>query len=157
MKCFKIAWRGSERDAKTAYTALSELIDPPADAVSIGQASKQVWRLDAYFEQPPENFSQFDTLIRQGTKLPPGKIEELPDVDWVATSLEGLGIIRCGRFVLYGIHDADKLDLGADDIAIRIDANLAFGTGHHPTTAGCLTLLSRFAGFAPKSLSLIHI
>ena len=79
-------------------------------------------------------------------------VETLPDIDWVAHALEGLGVVRCGRFVLYGVHDADKLPGDEGDIAIRIDANQAFGTGHHPTTAGCLSLLDRFAGFAPKSI-----
>jgi len=70
----------------------------------------------------------------------------------VAHSLAGLGVVEAGRFVLYGIHDQDKVPDDESLIPIRIDANIAFGTGHHPTTAGCLTLLDRFSGFAPKSI-----
>jgi ribosomal protein L11 methyltransferase len=70
----------------------------------------------------------------------------------VAHALAGLGVVEAGRFLLYGTHDADKLPDDEARIPIRIDANQAFGTGHHPTTAGCLTLLDRLAGIAPQSV-----
>jgi ribosomal protein L11 methyltransferase len=65
--------------------------------------------------------------------------EELPDIDWVVHSLEGLKPVRAGRFFVHGSHDRDKI--GRDDIAIEIDAAQAFGTGHHGTTAGCLEMI----------------
>jgi ribosomal protein L11 methyltransferase len=65
--------------------------------------------------------------------------EVLPDIDWVAKSLEGLKPVRAGRFFVHGAHDRDQIKLG--DIAIEIEAGLAFGTGHHGTTAGCLEVL----------------
>ena len=67
--------------------------------------------------------------------------EELPDVDWVAKSLEGLKPVRAGRFLVHGSHDRDKVRAG--DIAIEIDAGQAFGTGHHGTTAGCLEVIEQ--------------
>ncbi|CAM5315677.1 Release factor glutamine methyltransferase [Mycolicibacterium aubagnense] len=69
--------------------------------------------------------------------------EVLPDVDWVARSLEGLKPVRAGRFLVHGSHDRQKRHAG--DIAIEIEAGLAFGTGHHGTTAGCLAMLERVA------------
>jgi ribosomal protein L11 methyltransferase len=54
----------------------------------------------------------------------------------VAKSLEGLAPVPAGRFVVHGAHDRDKVP--ADAIAIEIEAALAFGTGHHGTTRGCL-------------------
>ncbi|WP_099864648.1 50S ribosomal protein L11 methyltransferase [Pararhizobium haloflavum] len=66
-------------------------------------------------------------------------IEELPDIDWVSKSLEGLKPVRAGRFLVHGSHDRDKVR--ANDLAIEIDAGQAFGTGHHGTTAGCLEML----------------
>lgn len=65
--------------------------------------------------------------------------EVLPDIDWVAKSLEGLKPVRAGRFFVHGAHDRDKLRDG--DIGIEIEAGQAFGTGHHGTTAGCLEVL----------------
>lgn len=69
--------------------------------------------------------------------------EQLPDIDWVTRSLEGLKPVRAGRFLVHGAHDRDKRRAG--DIAIEIEAGLAFGTGHHGTTAGCLEMLLRVA------------
>lgn len=65
--------------------------------------------------------------------------EALPDIDWVAKSLEGLKPVRAGRFLVYGLHDRDQLRAG--DIGIEIEAGQAFGTGHHGTTAGCLEMI----------------
>jgi ribosomal protein L11 methyltransferase len=67
--------------------------------------------------------------------------EVLPDIDWVTKSLEGLKPVRAGRFLVHGSHDRDRRRTG--DIGIEIDAGLAFGTGHHGTTAGCLEVLTQ--------------
>jgi len=64
--------------------------------------------------------------------------EALPDIDWVARSLEGLKPVRAGRFFVHGAHDRGKRH--SSDLAIEIEAGLAFGTGHHGTTAGCLEM-----------------
>lgn len=66
--------------------------------------------------------------------------ESLPDIDWVSRSLEGLKPVRAGRFLVHGSHDRGHRRTG--DIAIEIDAGLAFGTGHHGTTAGCLDMIA---------------
>ncbi|GLS28823.1 ribosomal protein L11 methyltransferase [Mesorhizobium albiziae] len=65
--------------------------------------------------------------------------EVLPDTDWVALSLEGLKPVRAGRFFVHGAHDRDKRRIG--DLSIEIEAGLAFGTGHHGTTSGCLDMI----------------
>ncbi|RWD65408.1 MAG: 50S ribosomal protein L11 methyltransferase [Mesorhizobium sp.] len=67
--------------------------------------------------------------------------EALPDIDWVARSLEGLKPVRAGRFFVHGAHDRGKRR--SSDLAIEIEAGLAFGTGHHGTTAGCLEMLDQ--------------
>lgn len=66
-------------------------------------------------------------------------VEVLPDIDWVAHTLQGLRPVRAGRFLLHGSHDRDKRRGG--DVAIEIDAGRAFGTGHHGTTEGCLEMI----------------
>jgi len=67
----------------------------------------------------------------------------LPDIDWIKLSQEGLPPVRAGRFFIYGAHDAGTVPDGV--IPIRIEAGLAFGTGHHETTALCLAVLSDLA------------
>ncbi len=156
MTSFKLTWTGEKDSLEPLGDALGELLWPPAGAVSLTKDDATVedgasaWRLDAYFEDMPDMDAVKTIAANYGAA--DAAIEELADIDWVAHSLEGLGVVRCGRFVLYGVHDADKLPNEEDDIAIRIDANMAFGTGHHPTTSGCLTLLDRFAGWVPRSI-----
>lgn len=65
--------------------------------------------------------------------------EVLPEIDWVAKSLEGLQPVRAGRFLVHGSHDRHKRRIG--DLPIEIEAGLAFGTGHHGTTSGCLEMI----------------
>lgn len=156
-KSYKLSWTGARSALQSASDALSEILVPAPGAVSLTKDDPTLddenaaWRLDAYFETAPD-MTAIASLVKEYGALDHGDLEELPDIDWVAHSLEGLGVVRCGRFVLYGVHDANKLPGEDGDIPIRIDANQAFGTGHHPTTAGCLTLLDRFAGFAPKNI-----
>jgi ribosomal protein L11 methyltransferase len=66
--------------------------------------------------------------------------EPVPDIDWVTHSLEGLAQVRAGRFLVHGSHDMPQSPGGR--MPILIDAGLAFGTGHHGTTAGCLEMIS---------------
>lgn len=70
-------------------------------------------------------------------------VEPLPDQDWIRLSQEGLPPVRAGRFFVYGAHDAGQVPHGV--IPIKIEAGLAFGTGHHETTALCLEVLSDIA------------
>lgn len=70
-------------------------------------------------------------------------VEPLPDQDWIRLSQEGLPPVRAGRFFVYGAHDAGQVPHGV--IPMRIEAGLAFGTGHHETTALCLSVLSDLA------------
>jgi ribosomal protein L11 methyltransferase len=70
-------------------------------------------------------------------------VAPLPDQDWIRLSHEGLSPVRAGRFFVYGAHDAGIVPHGV--IPIKIEAGLAFGTGHHETTALCLSLLSQLA------------
>ena len=67
-------------------------------------------------------------------------IEQLPAKDWVSETQAGLPPVRAGRFLVYGSHDADKIESGV--IPLLVDAGMAFGTGHHGTTAGCLRIFS---------------
>src|ERR1700743_1139973 len=70
-------------------------------------------------------------------------LEPLPDQDWIRLSQEGLPPVRAGRFFVYGAHDAGQVPHGV--IPMKIEAGLAFGTGHHETTALCLGVLSDLA------------
>jgi ribosomal protein L11 methyltransferase len=154
MPTYKANWTGTEAVLESASVVLTDVLYPPANAVSLTKKDDTAaddataWRLEAYFTECPDA----DALAALLDGAGPPSIEELPDIDWVAHALEGLGIVEAGRFILFGSHDENRLPDDDARIAIRIDANQAFGTGHHPTTAGCLTLLDRFAGAPPESV-----
>jgi ribosomal protein L11 methyltransferase len=156
MPTFKAIFLGPQAALEGASLLLTEVLHPPASAVSLTKDDDAAaddatsWRLEAYFEEPPDPAALSALLAETGLAAP--TLEELPDIDWVAHALDGLGLVEAGRFILYGSHDAGKIAPDDDRIAIRIDANQAFGTGHHPTTAGCLSLLSRFAGAPAESV-----
>jgi ribosomal protein L11 methyltransferase len=67
------------------------------------------------------------------------RFEAVEAKDWVKASLEGLQPVEAGRFVVHGSHDRHRVS--SNRIGIEIEAALAFGTGHHGTTRGCLLLL----------------
>ena len=70
-------------------------------------------------------------------------ISEVPDQDWVDKVRRELTPVEAGRFFVYGSHDADKIPEGAEPLLI--EAAMAFGTGHHGTTLGCLRALDRLS------------
>jgi ribosomal protein L11 methyltransferase len=104
---------------------------------------KDIWEASVYMMAEDE--AQVHARISEalGQEFPDAVIEReiIPDIDWIAKSLEGLKPVRAGRFLVHGSHDRDKVRSG--DIAIEIDAGQAFGTGHHGTTAGCLETIER--------------
>lgn len=109
--------------------------------------ASQACEISVYVDQDTHDPSELADLIRDrlgadgfGTRV---EIETLPDIDWVAKSLEGLKPVRAGRFLVHGGHD--RAARKANDIAIEIEAGQAFGTGHHGTTAGCLEMIERLA------------
>jgi len=158
---YKLTWRGGESEMALIADLMADALDPPADAVSLrraiadGQPHPSDWLAEAYFAETPD-LGPIRTLIQCTLDKRPDwsepELEELHNDDWVKFALGSLGPVRAGRFVLHGAHDRDALDLAADNIAIEIEANQAFGTGHHPTTAGCLMLLDRLAGIAPRNI-----
>jgi ribosomal protein L11 methyltransferase len=68
--------------------------------------------------------------------------------DWVRATLEELVPVHAGRFIVHGHHDRAKVP--ANKLGIEIEAALAFGTGHHGTTRGCLLLLDHALKHRPR-------
>lgn len=103
--------------------------------------AKGIWEASIYGpdDQEAEIAERFAAMIKTAFPALLLERETLPDIDWIAKSLEGLKPVRAGRFLVHGSHDRDKVLPG--DIGILIDAGQAFGTGHHGTTAGCLNMI----------------
>jgi ribosomal protein L11 methyltransferase len=97
------------------------------------------WLIHAYFEQPPSE-GDLAALARLGRGQP--QLEQLGEADWVTMSQSGLQPIRAGRFY---VHTPMYRSAPPGTVAFEIDASLAFGTGQHGTTAGCLAELDLLA------------
>ncbi|WP_027488070.1 50S ribosomal protein L11 methyltransferase [Allorhizobium undicola] len=100
-----------------------------------------VWQASIYMmaNEEAEVQQRFVELLAEAYPDLAVEREVIPDIDWIAKSLEGLTPVRAGRFLVHGSHDRDKVK--PHDLAIEIDAGQAFGTGHHGTTAGCLEMI----------------
>jgi ribosomal protein L11 methyltransferase len=113
--------------------------------VSLDEKPGGLWSVDAYFEEGSEEEIAKTIRDRLGSDAftAPLTVDVLPETDWVRAGLETLKPIAVGRFLVHGSHDRGSANPGR--VAIEIDAGLAFGTGHHATTAGCLAVLDRLA------------
>ncbi|MBZ0163142.1 MAG: 50S ribosomal protein L11 methyltransferase [Notoacmeibacter sp.] len=131
---------GAERIFAT-LEALLEEDGLPIAVVEIDEAA-DIHEVSVYVEGET---GPFERRIREALEETfPGleiATEPIPDVDWVAMSLEGLKPVRAGRFLVHGSHDRAAHRPG--DMTIEIDAGQAFGTGHHGTTAGCLEMIEQ--------------
>jgi ribosomal protein L11 methyltransferase len=130
-----------EKSARAMTDLLGEMFDPTETAVAAFEDEDgKTWRLEAYFaDEPDEAFVR--GLIRPviGAQADEAEFRTIAEQDWVRSSLEGLKPVRAGRFLIHGSHDREARR--ANDLAIEIEAALAFGTGHHGTTLGCLRAL----------------
>ncbi len=130
--------------ARHIMDALPESIDPDTTAVSASESSDG-WLVEIHFRDPPDEAAIRNLIDRIAG---PGAAAALSfatitTTDWVHKSLEGLNPVEAGRFIVHGAHDRARIP--AHRIGIEIEAALAFGTGHHGTTRGCLLALDAIA------------
>jgi ribosomal protein L11 methyltransferase len=133
-------WKASIASAKAeaADIAAALELEGSAQAVLIAEepfADGAV--VEALYTEPP------DAAFLSRVAGQAVTVEPLPDQDWIRLSQQGLPPVRAGRFFVYGAHDAGKVPHGV--IPMKIEAGMAFGTGHHETTALCLSVLSDLA------------
>lgn len=109
-----------------------------------------IWEVGAYFSEKPDDISL--ALLAAVFQAEEFKISELPQIDWVSKVQRSLKPVVAGRFFVYGSHDSDKVP--PDCEPLLIEASMAFGTGHHGTTKGCLLALEQLItdGFKAKNV-----
>ncbi|WP_298954613.1 50S ribosomal protein L11 methyltransferase [uncultured Methylobacterium sp.] len=131
-----------ERAARAMTDLIGEVFDPTETAVAAFEAEDGLtWRLEAYFSDAPDEDAVRE-MIRPivGDAADTALFSAIDQQDWVRASLEGLKPVRAGRILVHGSHDREQVR--ANDRPIEIEAALAFGTGHHGTTLGCLLALT---------------
>jgi ribosomal protein L11 methyltransferase len=134
-----------EQTARRLAAYLGESLDGEDTACAAFVDSAGGWQVAIHFRQPP-NEASLRSLVAVAAGNAASRsltIEPVAAADWVAQSLADLKPVRVGRFLVHGAHDRAKLR--ANDIGIEIEAALAFGTGHHGTTRGCLQALADLA------------
>ena len=123
---------------------LGEMLDADENAVAAFESADEThWLVEVFFSAEPDE-EQVRSLVAAagGDALArAARFEHIAAKDWIAASLDGLKPVRAGRFVVHGSHD--RAAVRPHEIGIEVEAALAFGTGHHGTTRGCLLLLAR--------------
>jgi ribosomal protein L11 methyltransferase len=130
-----------EATAKLLAAFIAETLEPDQTATALVEETDGRWAVEVIFLQRPDEAALRD-LVAQLAGEAAARALTLSTVkprDWVKASLAGLKPVAAGRFVIHGRHD--RAALPANRIAIEIEAALAFGTGHHGTTRGCLLAL----------------
>ena len=132
---------GAEHTAKGVVDVLTEIFFEGQAAIAAFERPDGRWDVTVHFAEPPDQ-----PLVRElvanaaGADIAEGiAFDTVEAKDWVKASLEDLVPVPAGRFVVHGQHDRERT--APNKLGIEIEAALAFGTGHHGTTRGCLLLL----------------
>jgi len=139
-------------DAKRARAVADLIVESfePAEAASTAFETEQpwpgggkAWIVEVYFGFEPDEDGLRELVAAAAGEDAAALVEFgiTEKQDWVANALAGLVPVRAGRFLVHGAHDRDKVEI--NDVGIEIEAGLAFGTGHHGTTRGCLLHFDR--------------
>ncbi|QUS38988.1 50S ribosomal protein L11 methyltransferase [Tardiphaga alba] len=132
---------GDEFSAKRIVDLLTESFEEGEAAIAAFENPEGRWDVTVHFADPPDEASIRNLVALASDDTVAGSIvfDTIEAKDWVKESLEGLVPVRAGRFIVHGSHDRDKVR--DNQLGIEIEAALAFGTGHHGTTRGCLVYL----------------
>ncbi|MGH6771621.1 MAG: 50S ribosomal protein L11 methyltransferase [Xanthobacteraceae bacterium] len=124
---------------------LAEVFDSTEAVVSAFETGPGQWTVAIHFRAPPNQSAVRALVAMVGDADAANALvfEPVEAKDWVKASLDGLPPVEAGRFVVHGAHD--RMRIRPNRIGIEIEAALAFGTGHHGTTRGCLLALDRIA------------
>lgn len=128
-----------ERTARRVADSFSESFDTVATAAFEG--TDGCWNAEIDFEHPPDELAVRRLVAQSADAAAAGRLifETVEARDWVAASLAELKPVTAGRFTVHGAHDRARI--APNRLGIEIEAALAFGTGHHGTTRGCLVAL----------------
>jgi ribosomal protein L11 methyltransferase len=132
---------GNEHAAKRVVDVLTELFFEGEAAIAAFERPDGRWDVTMHFADPPDQarLREFVTSAASADIADGLAFDTVEARDWVKSSLEDLVPVPAGRFVVHGQHDRDRI--APNKLGIEIEAALAFGTGHHGTTRGCLLLL----------------
>ena len=130
----------SEDKARRLSYALEAMNPKPIGVATIViEAPTQLWEVGAYFDQTPNDVEL--QLISAAFEINEFQLSELPPTDWVAKVNRDLTPVKAGQFWIYFSHNKQTKPTGLRDI--KIASSMAFGTGHHGSTQGCLVMFDK--------------
>ena len=139
------------RDTAEKLALALEALEPEPTGIGVFEVEdgSGLFEVAAYFTDSPDRAGLAVLAAVHGVK--DFNVSDVPDEDWVAKVRRDLPPVEAGRFFVYGSHDADRVP--TDKVPLLIEAAMAFGTGHHGTTLGCLKAFDRLveAGFVPQN------
>ncbi|GGB20345.1 50S ribosomal protein L11 methyltransferase [Allosediminivita pacifica] len=141
MQTFTAFTKLPSQDQAEALGEAMEELDPAPTGIGVFEIEdgSGTWEVGGYFTEQPDSVEL--ALLASAYGAGDFVISEVPDTDWVDKVRRELTPVEAGRFFVYGSHDADKVP--ETSVPLLIEAAMAFGTGHHGTTLGCLKALDR--------------
>jgi ribosomal protein L11 methyltransferase len=132
---------GNEQTAKRVVDLLTDSFFEGQAAIAAFEGPGGRWHVTVHFAEPPDQASvrELVGIAAGGEAVRDISFDTVEAKDWVKATLEELVPVRAGRFIVHGQHDRARVP--PNKLGIEIEAALAFGTGHHGTTRGCLLLL----------------
>jgi ribosomal protein L11 methyltransferase len=132
---------GNEQTARRAVDRLTESFFEGQAVIAAFEGPDGRWDITMHFAEAPDQAQVRELVgIAAGDDVAENiTFDAVEAKDWVKATLEELVPVRAGRFIAHGRHDRAKIP--PNKLGIEIEAALAFGTGHHGTTRGCLLLL----------------
>lgn len=133
-----------ERRARAVADIIVETFDPTETAAAaFEEENGAYWAVEIYFAEEPDEQSIRDLIAAVSDEETAQHVQfsQIAKQDWVQNALSGLKPVRAGRILVHGAHD--RAHKRPNDISVEIEAALAFGTGHHGTTLGCLRALDQ--------------
>ena len=141
------------KDAAQELADAMERLSPEPTGVGVFEIEdgSGLFEVGGYFESRPDMAGLAVLAALHGAA--DFSVSRVEDRDWVAQVRRELHPVHAGRFTVYGAHDSHRV--GPERIGLRIEAAMAFGTGHHGTTRGCLLLIDRLAriGVQPRRVA----
>ncbi len=144
-----------DRERAEGLGVALEKLNPPPMGVGVFELEdgSGKWEVGAYFHDRPDEISIL--ILESAFKADGFAISEIPETDWVTKVKRELSPVEAGQFFVFGKHDSHKLP--KDRVGLLIEASMAFGTGHHGTTKGCLLALDKLVSRDKKIDEVIDI
>ena len=155
MLTFSAITKVKDRERAEGLGFALEKLNPPPMGVGVFELEdgSGKWEVGAYFHDRPDEISIL--ILENAFKADGFAISEIPETDWVTKVKRELSPVEAGQFFGFGKHDYPKLP--KDRVGLLIEASMAFGTGHHGTTKGCLLALDKLVARDKKIDEVIDI